>query len=50
MGHAPITETMDTYGHLYPESEEVTRSAFDDALGASEIGSVDTLMTREQSA
>ncbi|MEV1176798.1 tyrosine-type recombinase/integrase [Nonomuraea sp. NPDC049784] len=50
MGHASITETMDTYGHLYPESEEVTRSAIDDALGASEIGSVGKLMTREQSA
>jgi len=35
LGHASITETMDTYGHLYPDDDtsdrEVIESAFDDA-------------------
>jgi integrase len=48
MGHASITETMDTYGHLYPESEEVTRAAIDDALNVDTIASVDKSMTQEQ--
>jgi integrase len=36
LGHASITETMDTYGHLYPDDGtsvgEVIESAFDDAM------------------
>lgn len=32
LGHSSITETMDTYGHLYPESEESTRAAIDAAF------------------
>lgn len=36
LGHASITETMDTYGHLYPDDDtsvrEVIESAFDDAM------------------
>jgi integrase len=32
LGHASITETMDTYGHLYPASDERTRQAIDAAL------------------
>lgn len=32
LGHATITETMDTYGHLWPESEEQTRQAIDAVL------------------
>lgn len=27
LGHKSITETMDTYGHLFPESEDETRAA-----------------------
>ncbi|MFD8532118.1 tyrosine-type recombinase/integrase [Streptosporangium canum] len=50
MGHASITETMDTYGHLYPESEEVTRAAIDDALSVDTGVSVDKMMTRDQIA
>ncbi|GAA0835610.1 tyrosine-type recombinase/integrase [Streptosporangium amethystogenes subsp. fukuiense] len=50
MGHASITETMDTYGHLYPESEEVTRAAIDDALSVDMSTSVDKMMTQEQTA
>jgi len=32
VGHKSITETMDTYGHLYEESEETARAAIDAAL------------------
>jgi integrase len=35
LGHASITETMDTYGHIYPDDDtsvrEVIEPAFDDA-------------------
>jgi integrase len=31
-GHATIAETMDTYGHLFPDSEDLGRVAVDDAL------------------
>ena len=33
LGHASITETMDTYGHLFPDSEESGRGAIQGALG-----------------
>lgn len=33
LGHANISETFDTYGHLFPASEESTRAALDAALG-----------------
>jgi hypothetical protein len=29
LGHATISETMDTYGHLFPDSEELGRGAID---------------------
>jgi integrase len=32
--HATLAETMDTYGHLFPEHEEAGRGAFDAAFGA----------------
>jgi integrase len=32
LGHASITETMDTYGHLFPDSEDLGRGAIDAAL------------------
>ena len=32
LGHATIAETMDTYGHLFPGSEDLGRGAVDDAL------------------
>lgn len=34
LGHSSITETMDTYGHLWPDAEESTRSAVDAAFAA----------------
>ena len=34
LGHATISETMDTYGHLFPDSEDLGRGATDSALSA----------------
>ena len=31
LGHATIAETMDVYGHLFPDSEDLGRGAVDDA-------------------
>jgi integrase len=33
LGHASATETLDTYAHLWPDSEDRTREAVDAALG-----------------
>ena len=33
LGHASARETLDTYGHLWPDSEDLTRRAIDAALG-----------------
>jgi integrase len=32
LGHATITETMDTYGNLVPDSEDISRGAIDAML------------------
>lgn len=32
LGHATISETMDTYGHLFPDSEDLGRGVVDEAL------------------
>jgi hypothetical protein len=32
LGHATITETMDTYGHLFPDTEDLGRGAIDAIL------------------
>jgi integrase len=32
LGHATMAETMDTYGHLFPDSEDLGRGAIDSAL------------------
>ena len=34
LGHASATETLDTYAHLWPDSEDRTREAVDSVLGA----------------
>lgn len=34
VGHASIVETMDTYGHLFPDQAETTRAAIGAAFGA----------------
>ena len=36
LGHATIAETMDTYGHLFPDSEDLGRGAVDDALAGAQ--------------
>jgi integrase len=38
LGHATISETMDTYGHLFPDSEELGRGAIDSALKMASAG------------
>jgi integrase len=37
LGHAGARETLDTYSHLWPDSEDMTRAAVDDVLGAGGI-------------
>jgi len=34
LGHASAAETLDTYSHLWPDSEDQTRAAIDSVLGA----------------
>ena len=40
LGHATISETMDTYGHLFPDSEELGRGVLDALLGAADVPQV----------
>ncbi|MGD0286122.1 MAG: tyrosine-type recombinase/integrase, partial [Acidimicrobiales bacterium] len=35
LGHANASETLDTYSHLWPDSEDRTRRAIDDVLAGS---------------
>jgi integrase len=35
LGHANAAETLDTYSHLWPDSEDRTREAVDNVLGNS---------------
>lgn len=37
LGHATITETMDTYGHLWPDSDTSSRRAIDAAFGLRDV-------------
>ena len=39
LGHESIVETMDTYGHLFPDGRDETTSALDRVFGA--IGAVE---------
>lgn len=34
LGHASSRETLDTYSHMWPDSEDMTRAAVDEVLGA----------------
>ncbi len=34
LGHASAAETLDTYSHLWPDSDDRTREAVDAVLGA----------------
>lgn len=40
LGHASAAETLDTYSHLWPDSEDRTRAAIDQALSAEESARV----------
>ena len=33
LGHASASETLDTYSHLWPDSDDQTRQAIDSVLG-----------------
>lgn len=44
LGHASATETLDTYSHLWPDSEDLTRAAIDSVL----LPGRDTNVTRER--
>ncbi len=37
LGHATISETMDTYGHLFPDSEDSGRGALDSILRPADV-------------
>jgi integrase len=32
LGHKSATETLDTYGHLWPDADEQTRNILNDAM------------------
>ncbi len=38
LGHQSAMETLDTYGHLWPDSDDETRAAVDHVLGARAVG------------
>lgn len=42
LGHATIAETMDTYGHLFPDAEEAGRGALDAVFRQDHADSVRT--------
>lgn len=42
LGHASAAETLDTYSHLWPDSDDRTREAVDSVLGAAGTSSADT--------
>ncbi|WP_181871218.1 tyrosine-type recombinase/integrase [Sphaerisporangium album] len=49
LGHASITETVDTYGHLVPEADNRVRSALDGAFNrSSESDGADLVLTLVQ--
>lgn len=39
LGHATAAETLDTYGHLWPDSEHTTRAAFDAVFNPKPVAS-----------
>ena len=43
--HASASETLDTYAHLWPDSDDLTGEAVDEVLGAS-VASVATTASR----
>lgn len=47
LGHATAQETLDTYGHLWPDSEDRTRTAVEEALGGA-LGGGEALLTQSE--
>lgn len=45
LGHASAAETLDTYSHLWPDSDDRTRDAVQAALGAALAVPADHLRT-----
>ena len=41
LGHASAAETLDTYSHLWPDSDDRTRAAIDSVLGEQPPGDRD---------
>ena len=41
LGHASITETVDTYGHLLKDADETTRAAIDRVFAERSLGAVE---------
>ena len=41
LGHASAAETLDTYSHLWPDSDDRTRAAIDSVLGEQSPGDRD---------
>ncbi|MCA1705646.1 MAG: tyrosine-type recombinase/integrase, partial [Actinobacteria bacterium] len=39
LGHQPAVETLDIYGHLWPDSDDETRNAVDHVLGGVTVAS-----------
>lgn len=46
LGHASAAETLDTYSHLWPDSEDLTRAAVDSVLGSSRVQAVSNGVVR----
>jgi hypothetical protein len=47
LGHASASETLDTYSHLWPDSEDRTRAAVDSVLAAPPPSEGEHPMTNE---
>ncbi|HEX7277795.1 MAG TPA: site-specific integrase [Acidimicrobiales bacterium] len=45
LGHASAMETLDTYGHLWPDSDDRTRTAVDSVLGRGSTSTSDHVAT-----
>ena len=44
--HATAAETLDTYSHLWPDSDDRTRQAVDSQLGGEALAPADHLRTK----
>jgi integrase len=45
LGHKSATETLDTYGHMWADSDDRTREAVDTVLGTPRADSADSSRT-----